>query len=75
MNNKILELENENRTCLREELSLEKLKDNSVLVTVVVDENTGYGYRDDSLLNISSYTLSKEQIVEVIDFLTKSLNN
>lgn len=70
-----LELENENRTCYRQELSLEKLKDNSVLVNVVEDENTGYGYRDDSLLNISNYTLSKEQIVEVIDFLTKSLNN
>ena len=69
-----LELENENRRRkLREELTLEKQEDGTILVTAIEDENKGYGYRDDSLFSMVEYTLSREQIKEVIEFLTKSL--
>lgn len=69
-----LELENENRRRkLREELTLEKQEDGTILVTAIEDENKGYGYRDDSLFSMVEYTLSKEQIKEVIEFLTACL--
>lgn len=69
-----LELENENRRRkLREELTLEKQEDGTILVTAIEDENKGYGYRDDSLFSMVEYTLSKEQIKEVIEFLTTCL--
>ena len=69
----ILELENENTKHNREELTLEKLEDGSVLVTAIKDENNWYGFKDNSLIDIAEYTLSKEQVAQVIEFLTKSL--
>lgn len=66
----ILELENENRTRYREELSFKKLKDGTVLVTAIEDNNNPHGYRDNDLFNRGEYILSKEQIVQVIEFLT-----
>lgn len=68
-----LELENENRTRYREELIFKKQKDGTVLVTAIEDDNNPFGYRDNDLFNRSEYTLSKEQIVQVIEFLTESL--
>lgn len=66
-----LELENENRTRYREELSFEKQEDGTVLVTAVEDNNNNpYGYRDNGLFDMCEYTLSKEQIMQVIEFLT-----
>lgn len=68
-----LELENENRTRYREELSFKKLKDGTVLVTAIEDNNNPHGYRDNDLFNRGEYILSKEQIVQVIEFLTTCL--
>lgn len=65
-----LELENENRTRYREELSFEKQEDGTVIVTAVEDNNNPYGYRDNGLFDMCEYTLSKEQIMQVIEFLT-----
>lgn len=65
-----LELENENRTRYREELSFEKQEDGTVLVTAIEDNNNPYGYRDNDLFNRGEYTMSKEQIIQVIEFLT-----
>ena len=65
-----LELENENRTRYREELIFEKQEDGTVLVIAIEDNNNPYGYRDNGLFDMCKYTLSKEQIKEVIEFLT-----
>ena len=65
-----LELENENRTRYREELSFEKQEDGTVLVTAIKDDNNPHGYRDHDLFNRGEYTLSKEQVIQVIEFLT-----
>lgn len=46
-----LELENENRTRYREELSFEKQEDGTVLVTAIEDNNNPHGYRDNDLFN------------------------
>lgn len=70
-----LELENENRTRYREELIFKKQKDGTVLVTAIEDDNNPLGYRDNDLFNRGEYTLSREQIKEVIEFLTKSLED
>lgn len=70
--NTTLELENENTTRHREELTIEKNKDGSVLLTVVEDENSGGGWYDNALFSMSSYTLSKEQVDQVIKFLSQS---
>lgn len=72
---KILEFENENTKHHREELTLEKLEDGSVLVTAIKDENNWCGFRDNSLFNIAEYTLSKEQVAQVIEFLSRNLEN
>ena len=66
-------LELENRTNFREELTFEKLENNSVLVTVMVDEISNPGWRDNELFSMMEYAMSKEQIVQVIEFLTTCL--
>lgn len=67
-----LELENENSTHIREELTFERNKDGSILVTAVIDDNTGYGWRDPEAFELTEYTLSKEQVAQVIEFLSQS---
>ena len=69
----VLELENENSKRRREELSIELNDDGSVLISAVVDENTEHGWKDPGLIEVTDYTLSKEQVASVIEFLTKSL--
>lgn len=68
----ILELENENSEHYREELTLELNEDGSINILTIVDGNTGYGYRDPELFEMTEYTLSKEQVAQVIEFLSQS---
>lgn len=70
-----LELENENRTRYREELSFEKQEDGTVLVTAIEDNNNPFGFRDNGLFDMCEYTMSKEQIIQVIKFLTACLED
>lgn len=70
-----LELENENSTRYREELSFEKQEDGTVLITAIEDNNNPFGFRDNGLFDMCEYTLSKEQIVQVIEFLTTCLED
>ena len=68
-----LELENEYKQDIREKLSLEKLENGSILVTALQEEDCDSCWVDNALFSMTEYTLSREQIEEVIEFLTKSL--
>lgn len=68
-----LELENEYKQDIREKLTLEKLENGSILVTTLQEEDADTWCVDNAFFIMTSCTISKEQIKEVIEFLTKSL--
>lgn len=68
-----LENRNENRAEIREKLTFEKLENGSVLVTTLQEEDCDGCWADNALFSMTSCTLPKEQIVQVIEFLTESL--
>ena len=69
-----LEFENENTVHEREALRLERNSDGSVSITSIVDRNENHGrWYQDSLFEMVDYTLSREQISQVIEFLSRSL--
>ena len=68
-----LELENENRANFREKLTLEKLEDGTVQVTVLEEEYCDSCWSDNAQFHIATCTLPKEHIVQVIGFLTTCL--
>lgn len=71
--NTILELENENRTNFLEKVTLEKLEDGSVQVTALEEEYCDACWRDNAQFSMATCTLPKEQIVQIIEFLTTCL--
>ena len=68
-----LENKNENRAGIREKLTLEKLENDSILVATFQVEEADTWCVDNAFFIMTSCTISKEQIKEVIEFLTKSL--
>ena len=68
-----LELENENTKAYEESLTLERNQDGSVLIDIFVDRNTNHGrWFEPTLVDQAEYTLSKEQVAQVIEFLSQS---
>ena len=68
-----LENRNENRVEIQEKLTFEKLENGSVLVTTLQEEDCDACWVDNALFSMTSCILPKEQIVQVIEFLTESL--
>lgn len=65
-----LENKNENRAEIQEKLTFEKLENGSVLVTALQEEDCDACWADNALFSMTSCTLPKEQIMQVIEFLT-----
>ena len=68
-----LEHENENRNNIKENLTLEKLGNGSVLITTLQTEDCDACWVDNALFSMTSCTLQKEEVTKVIEFLTKCL--
>lgn len=70
-----LEFENEFRNNIREKLTLEKLENGAVLVTTLQEEECDACWADNALFSMTSCTIPKGQVIQVIKFLTACLED